>query len=31
MIRMTDAKVVAEELRIRYEHARAVTLVGRTI
>lgn len=31
MIRMTDAKVVAEELRIRYEHARAITLVSRTI
>ncbi|MBN9489838.1 MAG: hypothetical protein J0H44_21585 [Alphaproteobacteria bacterium] len=31
MIRMTDAKVVAGELRSRYEHARAVTLMGRTM
>jgi len=31
MIRMIDAKVVADELRSRYEHARAVTLMGRTI
>lgn len=31
MIRITDAKVVASELRTRYDHARAVTLVGRTM
>ena len=31
MIRMTDAKVVAGELRTRYEHVRAITLMGRTM
>ncbi|WP_248307707.1 hypothetical protein [Bosea sp. AS-1] len=31
MIRMTDAKVVAGELHARYDHARAVTLMARTM
>ncbi|HEV7325565.1 MAG TPA: hypothetical protein VGN91_10875 [Bosea sp. (in: a-proteobacteria)] len=31
MIRMSDAKVVAGELRSRYDHARAITLIGRTM
>ena len=31
MIRMTDAMVVAGELHARYDHARAVTLMARTM
>lgn len=29
MIRIPDARVVAQELHARYEHARAITLIGR--
>ena len=31
MIRTTDTKIVAQELLTRYDHARAVTLIGRTL
>jgi hypothetical protein len=31
MIRTTDTKIVAHELHTRYDHARAVTLIGRTL
>jgi hypothetical protein len=31
VIRTADAKIVAQELRVRYKPARAVTLMGREI
>lgn len=31
MIRTADTKVVAHELLTRYDHPRAVTLIGRTL
>ena len=31
MIRTADTKIVAQELLTRYDHARAVTLIGRTL
>ena len=31
MIRNADAKAVAHELHARYDHARAVTLIGRLL
>lgn len=31
MIRTADTKIVAHELHARYDHLRAVTLIGRTL
>jgi hypothetical protein len=31
VIRTADTKIVAQELLTRYDHARAVTLIGRTL
>ena len=31
MIRTADTKIVAHELHTRYDHVRAVTLIGRTL
>ncbi|MDQ0333566.1 hypothetical protein QFZ88_005948 [Mesorhizobium sp. YL-MeA3-2017] len=31
MIRTADTKIVAHELHARYDHLRAVTLIGRTM
>ena len=31
MIRTADTKIVAHELHARYDHFRAVTLIGRTL
>ena len=31
MIRTADTKIVAHELHTRYDHIRAVTLIGRTL
>lgn len=31
MIRTADTKIVAQELHARYDHARAVTIIGRTL
>ena len=31
MIRTADTKIVAQELHMRYDHVRAVTIIGRTL
>jgi hypothetical protein len=31
MIRTVEAKIVAQELHLRYDHMRAVTLIGRSM
>jgi predicted RecB family nuclease len=31
VIRTADTKIVAQELHMRYDHVRAVTIIGRTL